>query len=149
MDCRKDEGTQHESPQSAGGEAVNDPMKQAWTDVEERLSALARSMKDRYRGAGEGDRDDEAVVGDEDSAALRNAFDRVVSAVRDLGDRAADVARDDEVKAQARQAAASLNDALSTTVNVIGEQVGGLFKRTGRRTPAADDAATASPDISS
>ena len=52
-----------------------------------------------------------------------------MAAVREVGERAADVARDDDVKAQARQAAASLNDALSATVNMIGEHFGGLFKR--------------------
>ena len=47
----------------------------------------------------------------------------------------ADVARDDEVKAQAKRATASLNDALSATVNLIGDEVGGLFGRAKRGDP--------------
>lgn len=110
---------------------MSDPMKQAWSDVEQRLSALGQMMKERYRGAGEDEPADDPSPGGayEAGAALKSAFDRLVAAVREVGDRAADVARDEDVKAQARQAAASLNDALSATVTMIGEQVEGLFKR--------------------
>jgi hypothetical protein len=114
---------------------MTDPMKQAWSDVEQRVSTLGQMMKDRYRGAADGEPDAGVTVGDdhEAGAALKGAFDRLVAAVREVGDRAADVARDDDVKAQARQAAASLNDALSATVNMIGEHVGGLFRRPDRK----------------
>lgn len=124
-------------------------MKQAWNDVEEQFATLGRAMKDRYRGAAEGEPDDDDTdVGDEQDsgAALRLAFERLVAAAREFGDRAGDVARDDDVKAQAKQAAASLNDALSATVNVIGEHVGGLFKRPGKR---PTDASVESAGISS
>jgi len=122
-------------------------MKQAWNDVEEQFATLGRAMKDRYRGAAEGEPDD-TTGGDEQGsgAALRLAFERLVAAAREFGDRAGDVARDDDVKAQAKQAAASLNDALSATVNVIGEHVGGLFKRPGKR---PTDAPVESAGISS
>ena len=126
---------------------MNDPMKQAWNDVEEQFATLGRAMKDRYRGAAEGEPDDTDVGDEQDSgAALRLAFERLVAAAREFGDRAGDVARDDDVKAQAKQAAASLNDALSATVNVIGEHVGGLFKRPGKR---PTDAPVESAGISS
>ncbi len=109
---------------------MDDPMKQAWNDVEKSFSTLGRMMKERYQGAGEGGTDDAPEDGTPDSgAALRQAFDRLVAAGREFGDRAADVARDDDVKAQARQAAAALNDALSATVDTIGAQIGGLLKR--------------------
>ena len=111
-----------------------DPMKHAWSDVEERLSALGQMMKERYRGAADAEPEADAAGGDHEAgAALKGAFDRLVAAVREVGERAADVARDDDVKTQARQAAASLNDALSATVNMIGEQVGGLFRRPGKQ----------------
>ena len=55
------------------------------------------------------------------------------------------MARDDDVKAQARQAAASLNDALSATVNMIGEQVGELFKRPAKK--VADPPASTDPPV--
>ena len=69
-----------------------------------------------------------------------------------MGDRATDVARDDDVKAQAKRAATALNDALSATVDLIGNEVGELFKRPKREDhgeeateiagtePASDDA---------
>jgi hypothetical protein len=106
-------------------------MKQAWNDVAEGFSTLGRMMKDSYQGASGDEPGDTATAGgtQDARAALRDAFDRLVAAGRDLGDRAADVARDDDVKAQAKRAAASLNDALSATVDLIGEEVGGLFKR--------------------
>jgi hypothetical protein len=111
---------------------MSDPMKQAWDDVSEHFSALGRMMKERYHGeAAEGAAPGEhAQPGKRDaSAALHEAFDKLIAAGREFGDRAADVARDDDVKAEAKRAAASLNDALSATVDLIGEQVGGLFKR--------------------
>jgi hypothetical protein len=125
------------------------------------LSSLGQMIKEHYRAADDGEPDVGATVGGdrEAGAALKGAFDRLVAAVREVGERAADVARDDDVKAQARQAAASLNDALSATVNMIGEQVGGLFKRPDKKgsgpagstappaqtsieTPPPDDAST-------
>jgi len=133
---------------------MSDPMKQAWNEVADGFAELGKLMKERYESA----RDDNIADADADAdtdadgargAALREAFDRLVSAGRDFGDRAADVARDDDIKVQARRAAATLNEALSATVNTIGDQVGGLFKRStsGDRPsevadtePVADDA---------
>ena len=107
---------------------MSDSMKHAWNDVADGFSALGRMMKERYQGASGEERDVTTSTADS-GAALRDAVDRLVAAGRDLGDRAADVARDDEVRAQAKRAAASLNDALSATVDLIGEEVGGFFKR--------------------
>jgi hypothetical protein len=110
---------------------ISDPMKQAWNDVAEGFSALGRMMKERYEGASGDEPGDAATAGggSDAGAALRDAFDGLVAAGREFGDRAADVARDDDVRAQARRAAVSLNDALSATVDLIGEEVGGLFRR--------------------
>jgi hypothetical protein len=110
---------------------TSDPMKQAWSDVAEGFSTLGRMMKERYQVAGDEGPEDELRAGAESEAgaALRDAFDRLVAAGREFGDRAADVARDDDVRVQARRAAASLNDALSATVDLIGEEVGGLRRR--------------------
>lgn len=79
-------------------------MKQAWTEVEEHLSALGRVMKVSYRGAAEGDPvdDDDSASDEQDSrAALRRAFDRFAAAGHEFGERIAYVARGDDVKAQA------------------------------------------------
>ena len=91
----------------------NDPMKQAWNDVADGFSTLGGMMKERYQGAsGDETADAATAAGESDAgAALRDTFDRLVAAGRELGDRAADVARDDDVRAQAKRAAASLNDA--------------------------------------
>jgi hypothetical protein len=106
---------------------ASEPMKKAWDDVAEHFEALGRMMKERYRAGGE---PEEVAEGSGDSTSgLREAFDRLIAAGRDLGDRAADVARDDDVKVEARRAASSLNDALSATVDLIGEEVGSLFRR--------------------
>lgn len=109
---------------------MSDPMKQAWSDVGEGFATLGRMMKDRYEGDDEAagaaadERDDEGA-----GAALREAVDRLVAAGKDLGDRASDVVRDDDVKEQAKRAASQLNDAIGATVDLIGAQVGGLFGR--------------------
>ena len=107
---------------------MSDSMKHAWNDAADGFSALGRMMKERYQG-GSGEERDVTTSTPDAGAALRDAFDRLVAAGRDLGDRAADVARDDEVRAQAKRAATSLNDALSATVDLIGDEVGGFFKR--------------------
>jgi hypothetical protein len=119
---------------------MSDPMKQAWNDVAEGFSTLGRMMKERYHGEGGDEPGADATAGGtpDARAALRESFDRLVAAGRELGDRAADVARDDDVKAQAKRAATSLNDALSATVDLIGEEVGGLFKRSKRSDSSAE-----------
>ena len=65
--------------------------------------------------------------------------------VEKVGDRAGDVVRDDEVRAQAKLAAASLSDALAATMNLLGDQLGGLFKPSKDDGPAADIAASEPP----
>ena len=110
---------------------MSDPMKQAWNDVGEGFSMLGRMMKERYQTTDAGGAGDAAAAASAqaDDAALRAAFAKLVAAGREFGDRAVDVARDDDVKAQAKRVAASLNDAVSATVDLIGEQVDGLFNR--------------------
>jgi hypothetical protein len=106
---------------------MNDPMKDAWNDVAEGFASLGRSMKERFEVDETGQpAPAEGTAGGE---ALREAFERLVAAGRDVGQRAVDVLRDDDVKAQARQAATALNDALSATVDLIGREVGGFFGR--------------------
>lgn len=124
-----------------------DPMKQAWNDVAEGFSTLGGMMKERYQGASGDETRDAATAGGESDAvaALRDAFDRLVAAGRELGDRAADVARDDDVRAQAKRAAVSLNDALSATVDLIGEEVGGFFRRSKGDSSSRDITASAPP----
>ena len=115
--------------------AMSEPMKDAWNEVAEGFAKLGRVMRDRYRGG----TDDAPVTADTGTAAdagtaagferLREAFERLVEAGRDVGQRSVDVVRDADVNAQAKDAARSLNDALSATVDMIGHEVGQWFGR--------------------
>jgi hypothetical protein len=88
-------------------------------------------MKERYQAANADEAGDAAPAdgAQDDDAALRAAFDKLVAAGREFGDRAVDVARDDHVKAQAKRVSASLNEAMSATVELLKERVDGLFNR--------------------
>jgi hypothetical protein len=113
---------------------MSDPVKDAWNEVAEGFSQLGQAMKARYRSADEADAGATSASGAEEG--LREAFERFVAAGHDVGQRAVDVVRDADVNSQARQAAASLNDALSATVDMIGREVSGWFARS---EPAADE----------
>ncbi len=115
---------------------TTDPMKKAWSEVAESVSALGNMMRERYRDSDEAARNEAS----EASEALRTAVDRLVEAGREVGDRVSDVARDDDVKAHAKQTAGSLDQALNATVELISEQVSGLFGRAGK--DRADDGST-------
>jgi hypothetical protein len=115
----------------------DDRLRDAWNQVADGFATLGRAMRERYQ---EGEARP-AASGEEVGAAgeaLRDAFERLVAAGRDVGQRAVDVLRDRDVNSQAKQAAMSLNDALSATVDLIGREVGGLF----RREPSGSDAVT-------
>jgi hypothetical protein len=104
-----------------------DPMKDAWSDVAEGFSSLGRTIKERYEGDDPPPRPDAAASGLDD--ALRDAIERFVEAGREIAERAVEVVRDPQVSAQARQAATRLEDALSATVDTIGREVAGWFRR--------------------
>ena len=119
---------------------MSDPMKQAWNDVAESFSMLGRAMKERYQAA---DAEEAGVAApvdgtQDDDAALRAALDKLVAAGREFGDRAVDVARDDHVTAQAKRVSASLNEAMSATVELLKERVDGLFNRPKGNDPTLD-----------
>jgi hypothetical protein len=114
---------------------MSDPMKDAWNEVAEGFAKLGGAMKDRYRGEASGGEAAAAPAPDQ----LREAFERLVEAGRDVGQRSVEVLRDADVNAQARQAATSLNDALAATVDMIGNEVGRWFGRDGTTTATVDD----------
>lgn len=128
---------------------MSDPMKQAWSDVAEGFSVLGRLMKERYRAADAdevGDGAPATAEANDDDVALRAAFDKLIAAGREFGDRAVDVARDEDVKAQAKQVSASLNEAVSATVALLGEHVDGLFNRSKGDDPTFDAPSSNTPD---
>ena len=107
---------------------MTDP-KKTWADVGEGFETLGRLLKQRFT-THDSPISTEPEASPEERAAVREAFDKLVAAAKDFGDRATDVAKDPEVKAQTKQVARSLNTALSSTVDMIGDEVGGFFKRT-------------------
>ena len=113
---------------------MGDPVKDAWNEVAEGFSKLGQAMKERYQGGSEGSGGEPAAGAGSGASeeGLRQAFERFVDAGRDVGQRAVDVVRDSDVNAQAKHAAASLNDALSATVDMIGREVSGWFGRSDR-----------------
>lgn len=140
---------------SESQQGVPDPqarMRESWHEVAERFSALGRSAKERYRATAV--EDDEADGADADaaereertSAALKAALEQLMSAGRELGERVADVARDDELRRQAKQTSSTLDEALSATVQLIEEQANNLFRRSkDRDEPAGWDPPTGPP----
>jgi hypothetical protein len=115
---------------------MSDPMKQAWNDVAEDFSRLGKVMKDRYQDrAAAGAPDTDRADADE---GVRAAFERLLAAGREFGERITDVMTGDEVKAQAKQTGQRLNDAMTTTADLLGDQVRGVFKGVGRRSDPVD-----------
>jgi hypothetical protein len=105
-------------------------MRQAWSDVGDRFSALGEAV--RRRGGSEhatGSPDD---GGEGDGGALRDAFGKVIDAVRELGEQASTVVKDPDVRAHTRDVTKSLNAALSATVDRIGGEVDALARKAKR-----------------
>jgi hypothetical protein len=112
-------------------QSMSDPMKQAWNDVAETFTSLGRAMKDHYERFEHDEAPDEADR--PDVGGVRAALDRVVDAGRDVGERIVGTVADEDVKAQARQALHALNEALSATVEIVGEQLSSVVKRSSTR----------------
>jgi hypothetical protein len=112
---------------------MTEPMKQRWEDVGQRFEALGRVVKERYQSAESASETAHAAEHDDagqERAALREAFEKVVAAAQELGERAASIVRDPAVKEQTTLVARSLNEALTASVDQIGDEVGRLLKRT-------------------
>jgi hypothetical protein len=107
---------------------MTEPMKQRWEDVGQRFESLGRALKERYQSA-ETAPAAEQHDASEDRAALREAFEKLVAAAQELGERAASTVHDPAVKEQATLVARSLNEALTASVDQIGDEVGKLLKR--------------------
>jgi hypothetical protein len=105
---------------------MTDSVKQVWRDLGEQVSALGASIHDRFQSAAT----DDAEPGDRaaDDDALRNAFDRLVEAGKELGDRLGDIAHDDEVRQRAKGASVSLDAALTATVDLVSGKVHDLVQ---------------------
>ena len=145
---------------------MSDPMTHAWHEVADSFTSLGRTMKARYerpatpeepaatpeeqaaaeadeRSTGTGER------ASDPTAALREAFEQLLAAGREFGDRTTGLARDEDIKAELKHVAASLNSALEATVDQIGHEVRGFFKGTRGHdgTIDADEHAASAGDI--
>ena len=109
---------------------MSEHVKQSWHDLGEQMSALGVLMQHKFAAPAT---EAAAAEGDTTTEQIRAAVDQVVEATRELGERVGDVARDDEVKASAKDAIASLDDALRATVDFITDQIEGVVR------PSSDD----------
>ena len=129
---------------------MGDQVKDAWSEVAEGFAKLGQAIRDGYLGEGP---PGGARPHDPADTGLRDALERFVAAGRDIGQRTATMVRDIDVNAQAKQAASSLNDALSATVDMIGREVAGWFERherpaaTGDAHPELDEAPKDGPPV--
>lgn len=103
-----------------------DPIKDAWSDVADSFSALGRTMKERFDRDAEPDQP--TARGSDPTAALREAFEQLIAAGRDLGDKFTGITRDEELKGQARNVGTSINQALEATVNQLTGEMRAFFK---------------------
>jgi hypothetical protein len=126
---------------------MSDPVKHAWSEVGDGFATLGRVMREHYQTASEQASEEVSNAQREAGNAFNQAIERLLAAGREVGDRAADVVRDDDVKDQAKHLAASLNEAINATVDLIGEQVGGLFSRTKGTAEDAVDTAETPPAV--
>jgi hypothetical protein len=121
-----------------------DDMKHAWGEVGDQFTALGEAVKNRKRSpggtSGSSTSDDEA-----DSGALKDAFGKVIAAVKELGEQASTIVKDAEIRSHTKDVAHSLNAALSATVDQIGEEVGSLVKRAKSGGRQGDDTQSPNP----
>jgi hypothetical protein len=118
-----------------------DPIKDAWSDVADHFSTFGRTMKERFEREPAPAEPNER--GTDPTAALREAFEQLIAAGRDLGDKVAGLVRDDALKGEAREVGASINHALEATVNQITGEMRSFFKGS---TPRGDTVETSATD---
>src|SRR4051794_35402254 len=127
--------------------SMSESMKDAWNEVAEGFAKLGGVMKERFgAGTGAGAPGNPGTATGAGYERLREAFERLVEAGRDVGQRSIDVLRDAGVNAQAKDAAGSLNDALAATVDMIGNEVGQWFGRNDKSSETTSAAAEAAGD---
>jgi hypothetical protein len=80
-------------------------------------------------------------------AKFGEAFEQLGSALKELGKKLTGVVNDEDLRDQAKQAAASLDGALSKTVDTVGDQVDSLVRKVTKRGPKKADDDTAPIDV--
>jgi hypothetical protein len=72
-------------------------------------------------------------------AKFGEAFEQLGNALKELGRKLTGVVNDEDLRDQAKQAAASLDGALSKTVDTVGDQVDSLVRKVTKRGPKKVD----------
>jgi hypothetical protein len=80
-------------------------------------------------------------------AKFGEAFEQLGTALKELGKKLSGVVNDEDLRDQAKQAAASLDGALSKTVDTVGDQVDSLVRKVTKRGPKKADDDTAPIDV--
>lgn len=104
---------------------MSDDVKRSWNALGEQMSALGALMQERFAAPAA---EPTASAAEGTTEQIKEALDQVVAATRELGERVGDVARDDDVKASAKEAMASLDDALRATVDFITDKIEGVVR---------------------
>ena len=107
---------------------MSDSVKQVWRELADQVGALGTTIQDRLQDAGSGDATSDDADHSEHDAALRDAFEQLVQAGKEFGERLGDVDRDDEVKQRAKAATSSLDAALRATVDLVVGKVGNVVR---------------------
>ncbi len=80
-------------------------------------------------------------------AKFGEAFEQLGTALKELGKKLSGVVNDEDLRDQAKQAAASLDGALTKTVDTVGDQVDSLVRKVTKRGPKKADDDTAPIDV--
>jgi len=80
-------------------------------------------------------------------AKFGEAFEQLGTALKELGKKLSGVVNDEDLRDQAKQAAASLDGALTKTVDTVGDQVDSLVRKVTKRGPKKAEDDTAPIDV--
>lgn len=119
-----------------------DDAKAAWDEVGDRFTMLAGLIRERYEanaGAAAAEPGPEATEGTAGTADRREEAERAVRGLVDALDRAftaiGDAVRDPTFRAEAKQAAGAIGEALGTTLVEVGNDIRRTFGGTGDEPP--------------
>jgi hypothetical protein len=101
-----------------------DESKAAWDQVGDRFTELGRRLKQQYQARAAFGEGDEA---EEDSAKVDAVLQKLTNALDATFTAIGDTMRDDDVKAQLKETAASFANAVTTTFNELSEDFAGRF----------------------
>jgi hypothetical protein len=112
-----------------------DDAKQAWNNVGDRFASLGNRLSEKYRETG--------ASGEPDAAETQRKLQETAKEVGDQLSRAFDALgatiRDEEAKADLKQALNAFGDALGTTFDEAGKAIRRTVSSSGEASPPPDD----------